>query len=112
MSVRETSIKTYYEIIGEGLLGEAQKIVFLAFKEHENSTDREIADFLGKKDPNVVRPRRRELVLMGCLEEVGKRECLMTGRTAIIWNIPKNIQFRKLISKKINKKEAFQTLLK
>jgi len=36
-------------------------------------------------DPNMVRPRRKELVDLGLVEEVGKRKCSISGRMALIW---------------------------
>lgn len=46
--------------------------------------------FLFSKDPNVIRPRRNELVKMGVLEEKYKRKCCISNRRAIVWGIKGN----------------------
>jgi len=48
-------------------------------------TDRELAEQLGYKDPNKVRPRRNELVSECKVSYKGQRVCKVTGQMAIIW---------------------------
>jgi hypothetical protein len=38
-----------------------------------------------RRDINRITPRRGELLALGLVEEVGKRKCRVTGRTAIAW---------------------------
>lgn len=50
-------------------------------------TDREIANTLGYKDPNKVRPRRNELVKNGLLEEAERRVCAVGLKQSIAWKL-------------------------
>jgi hypothetical protein len=79
-------------VIGD--LGVKQRLVFKAFKEYEvmfpdkvGGTDSEITRFLGGFDPNIVRPRRNELVKQGFLVCKGKRSCDITGRICLVWGV-------------------------
>jgi len=92
--VRETSIKTYKEIIEEGLLSEQQEIVFRFFKEHPLSTDLECSQYTNLKI-NVVTGRRNELFNDGCLVEGVKVRSSITGRLSLTWYVPSIINFNK-----------------
>ena len=51
---------------------------------HENQpnvTDKEIS-YIMRRDINRITPRQGELLALGLVEEVGKRKCRVTGRTA------------------------------
>ncbi len=100
MSIRETSIKTYHEIISEGIVGKRQEQVMIALRQIAPATDRMITNYLKVGDPNIVRPRRKDLVDMGIVEEVFVDKCKISGRTSIYWNIKKKIQ---LLHKPIRK---------
>jgi hypothetical protein len=94
MTVQETSIKAYHEIIDEGLVGKRQTEVFELLIKNPNLTDTEIAIKLGYKDMNKTRPRRKDLVDLGMVIENGKRTCSITTRTVIQWCIkPKLTKF-------------------
>jgi len=85
--VQETSLESYFEIPD---LGKRQLEVLRAFAEHGPGTDFEIAVAMNReKDeyfyPNKVRPRRNELCDMGLLRESDRRECGVSGKTAIVW---------------------------
>lgn len=97
--MRETSVKTFYEILNEGLLGCMQEKVFKALNRGEG-TDREVTQFLGLKDPNLVRPRRKELLDMNLIEDKGVRACFVTGRKSHVWRVKKELFFRPLVKKK------------
>ncbi|KXB00769.1 hypothetical protein AKJ40_00670 [candidate division MSBL1 archaeon SCGC-AAA259M10] len=86
MTVRETSIEAFYNLPD---LAERQRQVLRGFKLWGPGTDFEITVALNKHRPeywypNRVRPRRKELQDMGLIREIGKRECEVTGRTAIV----------------------------
>jgi len=100
MSVRDTSIKTYYEIIDEGLLGERQVEVYELLYKKSDLTDREITAELHQTDPNYARPRRKELLDMGLIESSGKRKCSITHREVYQWRIVDNAPYKKLVGKK------------
>lgn len=86
--ISETTLQAYEEI--KSNLGERQAEVLDALKTFHDSgkdaTDYELTVFLGKTDPNFVRPRRFELVnkfkLVGFSQ---KRICLITGKMALAW---------------------------
>ena len=67
-------------------------------QQHKNLTDRELANMLGYKDPNKVRPRRNELaqgkydrlgnvIIPSVLVEDTKRTCLVSGKLCIAWKL-------------------------
>jgi len=86
--IRDTSLIAWDEIREK--IGERQAEIMVALRKltelHGNATDYEITIFLGKKDPNYVRPRRYELVnklkLVGYHE---RRKCRVTGKQALAW---------------------------
>ena len=88
--IKPTSLTAYEEILPE--LGERQILVLKAIRElckiQGDCTDQEIKRHLGKAEPNFVRPRRNELVndfkLVGYNQ---KRECQVTGKTALAWKV-------------------------
>ena len=81
--VQDTSIQSYKEIIPK--LGDKQQEVYDAILYLKYATDHEVANFLEYSDPNKVRPRRFELVELGLITEIGRRECGITGKSAIVW---------------------------
>jgi hypothetical protein len=84
-NIQQTSIESYHNIKH---LGDKQSDVLITIAAYPNLTDSEIAVRLGKKDPNVVRPRRYELVHdYGLVVSSGKRVCTVTGKTALTWRI-------------------------
>ena len=107
--MRETSIITYHQIISEGLLGKRQVIVYEALKsicdEFGDATDYEIAKSLERPDPNFVRPRRKELVDYGLVEEVQHRKCCVTGRLAIAWRVKTKTRINENLRKKLLRKQ-------
>lgn len=92
--VQDTSIKTYQEIMNEGLIGSMQKEVALVIFDNTNITDKEISEVLNYPI-NTITGRRNELVKMGMVESNGKRE-QSNGRTAYQWRILKTIYFKPL----------------
>lgn len=88
--IQETSIQAYKDLLPE--LGERQILILKAIRDLTNkqgdATDQEIKVYLGSLDPNFVRPRRNELVndfkLVGYSQ---KRECRVTGKTALAWKV-------------------------
>lgn len=92
-NVRSTSIKTYHQIMSEGWLGQQQEDVFVFFKYHPYTTDRQCSK--NTEIPiNAVTGRRNELVKMGCLMEGDKTYNTDTGRPSYTWYVPKKILFK------------------
>lgn len=83
--IQQTSIKVYREEI-EPALGLRQREVLNAFKQKENFTNSELADFL-QRAINTITPRTNELVKLGLVREHSQRPCKVTGRKAIAWEI-------------------------
>ena len=80
--IQPTSLDAYQNL----KIGNRQRIVFDAFKNHGACTNLEIATW--EKIPiNQVTPRTNELVKMGYVAESHKRKCSISGRTAIAWRI-------------------------
>ena len=85
--IQQTSLKAYFEEV-KPTLGKRQKVVLEAFKCKENFTNTELADFL-QWPINCLTPRVFELREKGLLEEIKRRSCKVTGRTAIAWSLSK-----------------------
>jgi Mn-dependent DtxR family transcriptional regulator len=81
--IQDTSIKAYYEVLRS--LGRSQKEVLDALRTQPNATNAEIAHMLHHRPINTITPRVFELRQIGLVEEVGKRKCRVTSRTAIAW---------------------------
>ena len=87
MSVKDTSIITYEDIIDEGLVGIRQREIIRWLADNPYHTDTEISRSLGYIDINHVRPRRKELVDLGIIEKGGKKYCDHTGRLCYAWRL-------------------------
>lgn len=83
--MRITSIESFQQV--QQKLGAWQQVVFTTILNHPYSTDREIALFLGVTDPNVVRPRRKELLDQNIIQDYGVRECSVSKKKAHIWAV-------------------------
>jgi hypothetical protein len=85
----QTSLLAYQELKAEGVVDSNQQKVLDTLKHYCKNyaglTDRELQVCLGWKDSNMVRPRRRELVKQGLVEDAGQRECSVSRRLAKIW---------------------------
>lgn len=90
MSVQETSKEAYQSILEH--LGPKQQMLYDAFKEHGAHTNLEMAYQL-HWPINRITPRCLELRDRGLIVEVERRPCRKSGRTAIVWSIPKATLF-------------------
>ena len=107
--IRETSIETYLEIKREGLLQKREQEVYECIYSHGPMTAGEVFSRLNLQTNQSG--RFTSLRNKGVLEEVGKRKCGATGRTAIMWKttdaVPRRI---KKISRRQKKSEAVKMM--
>ena len=95
--IRETSIKAYEEIKASGLLSDARFFVYDTVFHNGPITAGEC--FLKMQEANTghtvvkgsVCARLTELRDLGCVAEVGKKICQLTGKTAMLWQVTKNL---------------------
>lgn len=85
MVVRDTSLASYVEEKKSGRLSEREQWILEWMDMVGPCTDRELAKHMGFNDPNMIRPRRKELVDKGLVVEAGKRKCGVSGKTSIVW---------------------------
>lgn len=85
--VRQTSLLAFRDLCDRGVVSERQREVYSALVKLGCATDWELTKFLCRDDPNYVRPRRNELLNMGLITGRRKRQCIVTGRTAIEWEV-------------------------
>lgn len=85
--IQDTSSLSWVEL--QPSLGERQALVYHALLQIGSATDMEVMVYLGKSDPNYVRPRRKELYDLGVVRAVEKRKCNVTGRTVYAWEVIK-----------------------
>ena len=110
MSVRDTSAQAYQEIISEGVLGEMQQTVYEYLYRHGPCTASELFYHIDKARRNPthsnVATRLGELRDMGAVLEMDKRECQVTHRKVLVWDVShqKPVKLQR-ISKK-QKKDA------
>ncbi|MFI9652814.1 hypothetical protein [Guyparkeria halopsychrophila] len=82
MSANETSRQAYAELMESGAIGhQALDVLAVVWLSQFCLTRNEIAERSGLR-LSSVRGRVNDLVAVGMLESVGKRQCRMTGRTA------------------------------
>ena len=80
--IQDTSLEAWYSI--QDKLGRAQKQVLDVLKIRMTATNNEIAESLGWSISSVT-PRICELRKIGLVEDAGKRNDRVTGRTAHAW---------------------------
>lgn len=84
--MQQTSLLAYQDL-GNDVKAERYRNILSALLPYNGLTDREITHVLGYLDPNMVRPRRNELVKMGLIYASGKKVCSITKKTALIWSL-------------------------
>jgi hypothetical protein len=96
MRHRRTSADVYRQIREEGLLSEMRFTVYDALFIHGPATAGEISKGLiqvgvpsggGRAGPGNVSARLVELRDLGTAEELGEKECSVTGRNVILWDV-------------------------
>jgi hypothetical protein len=89
--MRDTSIKTFKEIIAEGLLPKMQQEVYEVIYEHGPLTATQLRETYGRDKSRGVwdsgEKRLSELKKKGVVIEVGKTKCPVTGRSVYLWDV-------------------------
>lgn len=85
--VRHTSIEAYREVMTSGLLGERQKQAYEVLFQRGPLTGNELSKLM--ELPGQWK-RCSELKKRGLATEVGERECRVTGRNCIVWDVTAN----------------------
>jgi hypothetical protein len=93
--VRDTSIKTYHEILDEGLLGVMEEKVFNVILQNPDMCDREYSEISNFRI-NQITGRRNGLVEQGCVVESGRKVDIKTNRTVITWKVPDVITYKNM----------------
>lgn len=85
--VRRTSANAYHEVMASGLLGERQKHAYEILYKHGPLTGNEMSEQMGIPGQwkRCSELKKRDLAI-----EVGERECRVTGRVCIIWDVTDN----------------------
>lgn len=81
-----TSLDAAFSIEASAETLRSAVLVFIAWRASEGATDEEIQRAYGMSG-NTERPRRRELVKAGLVEDSGARRRTATGREAIVWRV-------------------------
>ena len=79
-----TSVETYAELLASGKLGQRQREVIKALRNHGPMTGQEINRELGNQNGHK---RLSELATLGIVVEMAPRYCRVTGRKAIEWQL-------------------------
>lgn len=93
---RSTNIEVYRQIEEEGLLSKMRWETYKALFEVGPATAGEVSDYLtrigtprggGRAGPGNVSARLVELQDLKCVRELGTRECRITRREVILWDV-------------------------
>lgn len=85
--MRRTSIDAYHAVMESGLLGERQKQAYDVLYKHGPLTGNELSKIMNLPGQwkRCSELKKRDLTI-----EVGERECRVTGRICIIWDVTDN----------------------
>jgi hypothetical protein len=89
MSARQTSIEAYHSIKNSGVLGERRTQVYVHLYKNGPCTAQEIFKGIGC-DTNQS-GRLTEMRDLGVVEEIGERECSITGHRVILWDVTSSL---------------------
>lgn len=116
MTVRDTSIEAFKEILESGELGEMQRIVYEHLYMHGPCTASELFHFMSqaKRNPthSNITTRLGELRDSGAVKECGKRECQVTGRKVLTWDVTMDMPVKTRKLSKAEKKEQILSELR
>lgn len=93
MGIRPTSKKALFELLSSGLLSRQREYVFRMLYHYGPATANELYEHMREsrsKNAGNVTTRLSELRTMQCVDEVDKRECRITGKTCIVWDVNGN----------------------
>lgn len=109
MSVRDTSIQVYYRIKEDGTLSKRRWEVYDIVFNHGPLTANEIFQYTKLSNltgyRHNVHSRLCELREMGVLQELGTKECSISGETVILWDVTSNYP------KKLEKKKSAKQII-
>jgi len=94
---RDTSLEAYKKIKENGMLGKRKMEIYDVVFRHGPLTANEAFNILKlEKYRNLnfdsnTNSRFTELRDCGCLQEVGKKKCKITGNTVILWDVTKSL---------------------
>lgn len=92
--VRETSIEAFRRIEADGLLSPRRWAIYCTLFADGPMTANEIfRKLMGSTSitQSNIHARLGEMREMGCVKEMGTRACLITGNTAIVWDVTAKI---------------------
>jgi hypothetical protein len=92
--MRQTSLLAYDTIKQNNLLSKMQLTAYELLIRHGAATAKELARFaeenpgiIGRMDSDSLHKRMSELKRLGAVVESGVRDCRITGRQAIVWEL-------------------------
>ena len=88
MAARFTSIRVYHQIEEEGLLSRMRWLVYSWLYKNGPATGREVNQGLDVPHAHV---RLHELQQQGVVRETGTKNCSVTGRESISWDVTANL---------------------
>jgi hypothetical protein len=85
--IRETSIEVYHQVRSEGLLSQRRFQVYRTLFKKGPLTQMETSHQIAGCLDHSITPRFAELKDLGCIVEVAKRKCKITGRRVFAWDV-------------------------
>lgn len=94
--VRDTSVKTYRQLLAEGVIGIMCEKLLVVIRENPNLSDTDYSNITGYKI-NQITGRRNDLMQMGLVVKSGEKIDVKTGQEVTTWKAPKKFNFKKKI---------------
>jgi hypothetical protein len=92
--MRETSVEAYQQVRASGYISKVQKEVYDCLYQNGPLTAQEVWKLLrgdaGDNRINGITPRFSELERLGVVSPVGERNCTVTNRNCVIWDVTVN----------------------
>lgn len=108
--MRQTSIEVYNQIRESGILSTRKMQVYSTLFEYGPLTQAELCNLLPEVSERSLTPRFAELLSMGAIQDAIERECRITGRNVIAWDVTS--KFPTPLPKRINPAKVKKELVK
>lgn len=110
--IRQTSIKVYRQIQKEGLVKGWRWHVYSTLFHHGPLTQGECwKDHFSETQRHNVCPRFAELKKLGLIVEVGNKQCRVTGRNCISWDVTGDLPTKPKNKKPVGYNDAIDDVI-
>jgi len=101
------SAEAHQAIKACGWISKTQQVAYAILSDLGPATAREVGDALTGSQDRDITPRLSELAKTGAVERIGKRVCMVTGRTATLWGVTNRAPVKPEAQEKAREMDAF-----